>query len=326
MPDEAESGLIVAYLLDGRGGGRHLDWSELDIAVAPQQTLWLHLNRDEEDARQWLRERSGLAPLVVESLLAESTRPHCTRIDDGAMLFLRAVNLNPGADPDDMVSIRLWVEDRRIVSVRKRRLLSVDDLRSAIERAQGPCNTGQFLVALGGRIGARIGDTVNDVDDAVDQLQEQVLETGSSGLRGQLTELRRQIIALRRYLAPQRDALARLAQMPLPWLSDIDALHLREEADRVTRFVEDLDAARERAAVTQEELSNRIGEQMNARMYMLSVVAAIFLPLGFLTGLFGINVGGIPLAEDPWGFVEIVLLLLGVTGLQLWLFRWKGWF
>jgi zinc transporter len=79
-------------------------------------------------------------------------------------------------------------------------------------------------------------------------------------------------------------------------------MHLREEADRVVRYVEDLDSARERAAVTQEELVNRVSEQINSRTYVLSVAAAIFLPLGFLTGLFGINVGGIALAENPSGF------------------------
>jgi zinc transporter len=108
-------------------------------------------------------------------------------------------------------------------------------------------------------------------------------------------------------------------------MGERDQLHLREEADRVTRYVEDLDAARERAAVTQEELGNRLSEQLNSRMYVLSVVAAIFLPLGFLTGLFGINVGGIPMAENPQGFIDIVLMLLLITGLQVVLFRWRRW-
>lgn len=326
MNDCENNGLIVAYLLDGKGGGERLDWHNLPEQLPPQATLWVHLNRDCEEAERWLREASGLTPLVVESLLADSTRPHCTRVDDGTLLFLRGVNLNPGADPDDMVSIRLWVEQNRIVSVRKRRLLSVDDLRQSIEQQRGPRHPGEFLVALNARLGGRIADVVSDIDDAVDALEEKVLENGSGRLRSQLTEFRRQIIAIRRYTAPQRDALTRLAQLQLGWLSEIDILHLREEADRVTRMVEDLDAARERATVTQEELSNLINEQMNKRMYVLSLAAAIFLPLGFLTGLFGINVGGIPFASDPWGFVEIILLLAVISGLQVVLFRWKGWF
>jgi zinc transporter len=145
-------------------------------------------------------------------------------------------------------------------------------------------------------------------------------------LRTELNKLRRVIIALRRYLAPQRDALSRMMNIKVGWMSERDILHLREEADRVTRYVEDLDAARERAAITQEELGNRLSEQLNTRMYVLSVVAAIFLPLGFLTGLFGINVGGIPMAENPQGFIDILLLLLLISGIQVLLFRWRRWF
>jgi zinc transporter len=244
----------------------------------------------------------------------------------GVMLFLRGVNLNPGADPGDMVSIRLWIEEKRIISVRLRRLLSIDDLRSSLDQGHGPTDAGEFVVALSDRLASRMAGVISDIDDEVDRLQDQVLEAESRQLRSALNDLRRVIIALRRYLAPQRDALSRMTNLKVPWIDERDLLHLREEADRVTRYVEDLDAARERAAVTQEELSNRLSEQLNSRMYVLSVVAAIFLPLGFLTGLFGINVGGIPMAENPRGFVDIVLLLFLITGIQVVLFRWRRWF
>jgi zinc transporter len=85
---------------------------------------------------------------------------------------------------------------------------------------------------------------------------------------------------------------------------------LREVAERTARFVEDIDSARERAAVTQEELNNRLSEQMNKAMYLLSIVAAIFLPLGLLTGLLGINVGGIPGSESKWAFSLVTILLV----------------
>jgi len=326
MNGNDESGLIVAYRLDGQGGGQPCDWAAIRAHQAGDGLLWVHLHRDADESQAWLREESALDPLVVESLLAESTRPHCSQVAGGVMLFLRAVNLNPGADPDDMVSIRLWIEPGRVISVRRRRLLSVDDMRVAIDEGRGPHDVADFVIQLARRIGARMAGVIGDIDDHVDALQGEVIESGSVTLRSKLTGLRRDIIALRRYLAPQRDALLRFTQLKLAWFEEMDHLRLREEADRITRYVEDLDAARERAAVAQEELSNRLTEQMNARMYVLSVVAAVFLPLGFLTGLFGINVGGIPLADDPWGFFEIVLLLCVITGLQLLLFKWRRWF
>ncbi len=131
---------------------------------------------------------------------------------------------------------------------------------------------------------------------------------------------------LRRYLSPQRDALTRLTTEHVDWLTPDIRLAIRETTDRLSRYLEDLDSCRDRAAVVFEELTSRMSEEMNKRMYVLSVVAALFLPLGFLTGLFGINVGGIPMAENPSGFFDIFLLLIIIVGLQVVLFKWKRWF
>ena len=320
-----QSGLVLAYLLDGEGGGRQLDWDAINRHRVGTDLIWIHLHRTSADSQAWLNEQSGLDPLVVESLLAESTRPHCAEIGQGVMLFLRGVNLNPGAKPDDMVSIRIWVEKSRIISVRMRKLQSIEEMCRALAAGTGPVDEGDFIVKLADFLTTRMSGFITNMDEEVDDLQEQMLETESRQLRNELTRLRRGIIAFRRYLTPQRDALLRFTQLKLTWLSDIDILHLREEVDRITRYIEDLDAARERAAVTQEELNNKLSEQMNSRMYVLSVVAALFLPLGFLTGLLGVNVGGIPLADNPWGFLLVTLALGVITALLIVFFRWRDW-
>lgn len=320
-----DDGLVAAYRLDGRGGGDQLDWPAVQRWRPGDGLLWVHLQRDAAETRQWLERHSGLDRLVVDALLAEETRPRCEPMAGGVLLLLRGVNLNPGSDPEDMVSIRLWVERERIISVRLRQLLSVTDLREQLHRDQGPRDSGEFLVQLAERLFARMGGVITDIDDQVDAIQAQILEAESHQLRTELAHLRRQIIALRRYLAPQRDSMARLASLRTEWLDEHRGMEIREQADRVTRYVEDLDAARERAAVTQEELTNRLAEQMNSRMYVLSVAAGIFLPLGFLTGLLGVNVGGIPLADSPWGFFEVSAILIVIAALQLLFFRWRRW-
>ncbi|MDH3527069.1 MAG: hypothetical protein OEM43_06160 [Gammaproteobacteria bacterium] len=103
-------------------------------------------------------------------------------------------------------------------------------------------------------------------------------------------------------------------------------MRIRELTDRMTRFIEDLDEARDRASVTHEELQNRLAELTNRRMYLLTMIAAIFLPLSFLTGLLGINVGGIPGSDFPAAFAIVVVLMVLVGAGQWLFFRWRKWF
>jgi zinc transporter len=101
-----QDGLIGAYILDGKGGGRELDWPTLEQGVAADDRLWVHLDRNGEKSEDWLRMKSGLGQLQADALLADETRPRVAFMHEGILMTLRGVNLNPGADPEDMVSLR----------------------------------------------------------------------------------------------------------------------------------------------------------------------------------------------------------------------------
>lgn len=315
----------LAYLLDGKGGASALEAKEVAEWVSNYGEIWVHLDYTQIDDMAWIESRFKLDPLVTEALMAKETRPRTEIVGDGLLITLRGVNLNPGADPEDMISIRLWVDDTRIISTSRRQLLSISDLVDSLKTGHGPIDSGEFIVDLLDRIVWRMGDIVDQMEDSVAELEEQIMILESSRLRFDLATLRRQAIAVRRYLAPQREALTRLISEKVLWLSDSNRLYLREVNDRLIRHIEDIDAVRERAAITQEELNSRHSEQLNNKMYMLSIVAAIFLPLGFLTGLLGINVGGIPGSENPHAFwIFMIVLTILIIG-QAVFFRWKKW-
>jgi zinc transporter len=224
-----------------------------------------------------------------------------------------------------MVAMRMSFEENRIITMRQRRVMAINDIHEAIEAGSGPQSAVDFLTMVIDRIVDRMGDVVAEIDDQVDELEDTVLTAESYELRSQLAKIRRQSISLRRYIAPQRDVLARLRNQRLEWFSDKVKVQLRELSERTARFVEDLDSARDRAAITQEELNNRLSEQMNKAMYVLSIVAAIFLPLSLLTGLLGINGGGIPGAENKWAFLFVTFLLVMIAFLLIGLFRRVKW-
>ncbi len=319
-----EDGLIFAYRLNGSGGGQQIGWSEIRKG-SQGDLLWIHLNYLGTEARRWLMEESNIDPLICEALLAAETRPRVVAAGNGLLVILRGVNLNPGADPEDMVSLRMWIDAHRMVTMRSQHLMAIEDLRAATTSGTGPTRAGSFLVEVANRLVERMGDVLADLDDTVDSLEDEMLTAESYQIRPKLASLRRQAISLRRYLAPQREVLSRLQTERVTWLSELDRVRLREVTDRTTRYVEDLDSARDRAAVSQEELNSRLSEQMNNRMYALAVVAGIFLPLGLLTGLLGINVGGIPGTENKWAFVIVCVLLLGLAATMAWVFRRKRW-
>ena len=321
-----QSGLIHAFVLDGKGGGRVLDWAGVSRWTPDQGILWVHLDFTDEGVQNWLLEASGLDPLVAEALIADETRPRCVSVADGLLISLRGVNSNPGADPEDMVSIRLFCSERRLISTRRRRLLSIRDLVQALEQGIGPRSSGELIAMLADRLTERMGEVISELDERTDDLEQAIIEGADQAVRSGLLDLRREIIQLRRYLAPQREALSRLAMEKVVWLDEHARLQSREANDTVTRYVEDLDAARDRAGIAYEEISSRQAEQLNARMYLLSLIAGLFLPLGFLTGLLGINVGGIPLAGSPWGFLIVVVFLMVLILLQVLIFRRKHWF
>lgn len=321
----SENGLVDAYILDGKGGGKAIGWNEIQQWIPENGLLWVHLDYAGDSSQQWLYRQSGLDEILCEALLAEETRPRIMEVGDGLLVILRGVNLNPGADPEDMVSIRLWLTEDRIVSTRKRRLLSVDQMREDIARGYGPKTTSEFIVTLTTYLVERMAKVIDDINDQVDSLEGEVLIAESHQLRIRLLAVRREIVILRRYLAPQRDAMSRLLTERVSWLYDKDRRFLREIADRATRYIEDLDAARERAAFTHEEIVSRLSERMEKRMYVISMVATIFLPLGFLTGLLGINVGGIPGSENSEGFLMVCIGLFLAAGAMIGIFKWRKW-
>jgi len=318
-------GLVFALCLDGKGGGRKVSFEDVRRWKPEDGTLWLHLDYTENAAGEWLNRESGVDPVMVEALTAEETRPRSLVSHGGMLVILRGVNLNPGAEPDDMISLRCWIEANRIVTLRHRRVMAIDDMRQAVESGTGPSGPGAFLEDIADRMVFRMGDVISDLDDAVDALEDEVLTKQSYELRPKIANIRRTTIGLRRYLAPQREVMSRLQNEKVDWLGEQERMRLRELADRTMRYVEDLDAIRERAAVTQEELNSRLAEQMNETMYVLSIVAGIFLPLGLLTGLLGINIGGIPGTENPWAFTIFCVMLLTIASGQVWLFKRMRW-
>ncbi|MCA8963271.1 MAG: zinc transporter ZntB [Planctomycetes bacterium] len=311
---------IAAFAFEG-GPARELSWDQIASFKGSSGFLWVHLHRTESSHVDWLQQQAGLDELSCEILLEEETRPRFVVGSDHVIVIMRGVNLDPEEDPDDMVSLRLWIGRDRIISLRKRRLMAIQDVRKVLHSGAVLRSPVELFVNITECLLDRQIPVVDSLEDIIDTIEEELLDGLSLDRRRHIGACRRQAIGLRRYLAPQRDVLARLASDRVPWFDDICRAQMREVAERQARLVEELDAVRDRAALASEELAGRMSERLNRNMYVLSLVAAVFLPLSFVTGLLGINVGGIPGATEQQAFWIVCGGLTVIAAVVLWLFR-----
>lgn len=320
------SPVLFAYALTGPDAGQKLDGTDIARVLRDATVGWVHLQADHPATPGWIAEQMPyLDDTVPQALTAPATRARASRVGAGVLAVLRGLNFNDGKDPEDMVAIRIWAEAERIVTLSRQRVRALEDIAGAISDGKGPHGAGAFLALLAERLNARMEPLIADLDTETDALEAQVIGQPDQELRHRIVAMRLQVIELRRHAAPQREALQRLEGEDIPFTRAQDRRHLREARDKLTRLVENLDEMRDSLAVLREELSGQLSDRLNRHMYILSILSAIFLPLGFLTGLLGINVGGMPGAENPYAFWYVCGGLAVVVLLQLWILRRARW-
>lgn len=325
-PGDPLTGLIFARVLDGQGGARPIDWDACRHwrPAAPEQTLWLHMDRTVAGVETWLTGELGFADATAEALVEDETRPRAFREGDALVTVLRGINMNPNAEPDDMITLRMWASAHRVLTLRRRPLQTPSELVAQLDRGAGPHRTGDLVTEMIVQMVEKIGASVNDMNDAIDRLEQEPVDDVEATL-GRIATIRRNCLGLQRHMSPQHEALVHIARDPPSWMSQNNCRDVRETIDTLKRYLEDLDVSKESAIVLQDDLNSRAAARSNRTVYLLSVAAAIFLPLSFITSLLGVNVGGVPGLHEPNGFWILLALLGGLTVIQLLIFRWLKW-
>ena len=220
---------ICAYALNGDGSGSALDEAGLASRSATDKPVWVHLSARSAEARRWLEKDSQLPDeTLIDALLAEDTRPRMQIREEGVLLILRGVNLNDNAEPEDMVSIRIWIDNDRFISVQLRTLRGVEDMQQRLESGVGPTDIGDLVTSfIEGSI-VRMSPVMGDLADGIDELEDRILQMDLSGIREQIISTRRQAIIFNRFLAPQRDLVQRLIEASISWLDEDDIPRLQE--------------------------------------------------------------------------------------------------
>lgn len=278
---------------------------------------WVHLSTNNEEAQAWLAGEAKLDRYVVDALTAGETRPRCEQVGDGALLNLRGRSSEQLDSSDLLASLRIWGTKGRVFSVTRKHMVAIDSVARAVEAVEVR-DPGDLITAFATAITEDLDPEVAKLGDELDECEEQLTADRVFELRRTVTKVRVAAIGYRRFLAPQRAALEKLAALPGDWLQADDRLHIAAAADRAARMAEELESIRERAALVHETLTDLRAEQIDSRSLVIAIVAMIFLPLTFITGVYGMNVKYLPLADHDWSFAAImglcVAIAVGVTG------------
>jgi len=318
-----KNGLICGYRFAPDAAGVPVDlaqalaWLRADPAEAG--FVWLHFNLSDAAAEGWMRQNLEVAPEFFDAL-HEGSRS--TRIEDAHDTLVAVVNdvaYEFAFDPSEIETLWLNVGPRLAVSARIHPLRSIDRLRQAVKEGCRFESSVAFLNRLMRDQGDVLVRIVRDATVQVDRIEDGLLAGRLQNKRFELGKLRRVLVRLQRLLAPEPGALFRLLRLPPPWMTAHDLEELRQATEEFTLIIRDVSELQERIKLLQEEIAAQLGEQTNRSLFTLTVVTVLALPINIVAGLLGMNVGGIPLAQDPHGFFVIVAIIVTFTVLAGWL-------
>jgi zinc transporter len=282
--------------------------------TVPNEFLWLHFSLSNVASESWLRRYLKLPDSFYESLNSDIDATHLEQDGDALVARIHDVLYDFTFDAP-IATTTLCIMPRLAVSAHVRPWRSIDQLRAAVQAGQGFRSPIEILARLFRDQASVLVDIVRKTKRQVGPMEQQLLAKRISITRAELGSLRRTLVRLQRLLAPEPAAFFRLLNRPPNWITEEELQNLQQSAEKFSTSISDTAALVERVKQLQDELSARVSEQTNGTLFVLTMVTVLALPINLVAGLFGMNVGGIPLSQDKYGFVFVVSPLLILTAL-----------
>lgn len=316
---------MTVLVFDGRGGVKKLSEEEetqpYDVPAKGFALVSGHSRAPEFQV--WLREELGA--FNADTLSVPSSRTRCVVIEDKAMIVLRVAR--PGAEPEDIGRqlLSLWLEKGRVIISSELNITDFLGLTQWQQSHHAPVSPADLVSRLGLRAADRLEPLIERMGDNLDRIEEALMAEGTADTRQKLATLRRNLITFRRLIWPQRDVLNTLEIEDLSFFTARDRVRLREASARTARLGDELQALSERAVLVHEQILDTRAEQMNKTMLLLAAVTAVLMPLTVISGILGMNVAGIPFADNPHAFWIVALALVVIGVLIFGLMRKRKW-
>ncbi|GBL52966.1 putative cation transporter [Pseudomonas citronellolis] len=319
-------GLLYGFRFHPGQRGQELDSSAalrwLEAPGEGEDFVWLHLNLAHAACERWMKSHLELPETFFETLREGSRSTRIEHVDAALLAVVNDVVFNFGSVSSDVATLWVCARRRLLVTARMQPLRSVDRLRSSVKHGECFRSPLELLVHLLRDQGDILTQIVRETTVGVDRIEDRLLSQNLSDNRADLGAMRRVLVRLQRLLALEPGSLLRLLNRPPEWLQEADVRDLREATEEFSLVISDLTSLGERIKLLQEEIAAQLNEQSNRTLFTLTVVTVLALPINIVAGFFGMNVGGIPLAENPHGFWLLVMLVASFTLLAWrWAFR-----
>ncbi|KFK52457.1 magnesium transporter [Vibrio vulnificus] len=280
---------------------------------------WYHCERHHPDIRAWLLENQ--VPLsTVNHLLADETRPSFHHYDDDSfMLILRGINMNDNAIPEDMLSIRILYYKGALISTRKTSSKAISEIRASLAEKKGPSSIADLLLTIIDGLTGKMQQYLQDIEEQIEQFE---LDTEQIG---DIIEVQKALLRIKRFIRPQQYAIADFSSSEVALLTN-KTLMVNYALSNITRINETIEFFLGELALLKEQIQQLREDKISRNSYLFTLIASIFLPTSFLTGLLGINIGGIPGVESPVAFLWFCVGLVVIFAAEVLLLkRLKFW-
>ncbi len=275
--------------------------------------VWLHVNLGHAGAQRWLRSFAHLPESFYEAMQDGSRATRIERDEEALLAVMNDVVFDFDYDASDVSTLWVCVQPHLVVTARRHPLRSVDRLRVAVK-------SGEVLDSSVGLLDHLLRDQADELQrivrratDRIDAIEDDLLAGRHQRHTGELARLRRLMVRLQRLLAPEPSALLRTLSRPPRWVTADDVQHLHRSHEEFALVLRDIAALQERIKSMQDEIAARLAQENSRSLFMLTVVTVLALPINLVSGLFGMNVGGVPLKESDHGFWVMLGLIVTLT-------------
>jgi len=272
-----------------------------------------------------------LHPLELEDVVHVHQRAKVDHYGDHHYVVCHEVSLTPALDSDQ---ISLFFGTNYVLTFQEKAGDCLDPVRNRIRQGLGQIRrlgTDHLMYALIDAVVDHYFPVLERIGERVDDLEEKIITQPANAWMSDILRLKRELLALRRTLWPHRDSLNVLIRDPIPLITDETRIYLRDCYDHVVRLLDLLETYRELGSDLVDLQLSTVSNRTNEVMQLLTVIATIFIPLTFITGLYGMNFDtkispwNMPELEWPYGYPAVLTVMAALSVGLLGYFWRKGW-